>query len=586
MYKTFICRSLQISLLVYNWNRKEGDSVSDYRVVLCCLNSKYIHSSLAPWCIYVSAKNRCNENVRLSVVEGTVNEKEDTLFERLLSYTPDTIAFSCYIWNIKAVLSLSDKIRKFNPYIKIILGGPEVSYRQKDILLNNPSVDFIVTGEGEVAVPELINRLSFGLDTDIPAVSYRTAEAVHIDGRPAPTDESISPYCEEYFRSLNGRIAYIESSRGCPFGCAFCLSGRLGNVRYIDIERVKNEMVQLSQTGAKTVKFVDRTFNCNKSRAGEILNFIYENYGEAIPEGTCFHFEIAADLLDDLLFNIIGSLPIGAVQFEIGIQSFNESVLRAINRRTDITKVTENIKKLVSLGNCHIHIDLIAGLPEESFDSFVDGFNKAFALGANMLQLGFLKILPGTPMAESREKYPCEYCSEPPYQVISTPWMTQEELGILCVAENELDRLYNSGRFSCSLDYVLSASKTTPFKLFYGLGEYLYNIGEKGSIPLDKYTNLVYDYFTDLEGVDNVKLRDVMIYDRISTNNSGVIPDRLKITDPYMKKIRNLIKETDPLKKGCNRTAALLYSENKVVYCDYDIRNPVTGRYDVREYPI
>ncbi|MBR5826941.1 MAG: DUF4080 domain-containing protein [Clostridia bacterium] len=558
----------------------------EFKVVLCCLNSKYIHSSLAPWCIYTSSKKRCNAEVSVNVIEGTVNEKEDAIFERLLSGNPDAIAFSCYIWNIKTVLSLSEKIKNYNSDIQIILGGPEVSYCQSSIFIKNPSVDFIVSGEGEVTVPELINRLHLGIDTDIPAVSYRTADGVHIDGRVAPTDESISPYCEEYFQNLNGRIAYIESSRGCPFNCAFCLSGRLGNVRYIDILRVKPEMIKLSQMGAKTIKFVDRTFNCNKSRAAEILSFIIENYGKEILEGTCFHFEIAADLLDDNLFEIISRLPVGAVQFEIGIQSFNEVTLKAINRKTDLLKVEENIKRLVFFGNCHIHIDLIAGLPTEDFDSFVGGFNKAYGLGANMLQLGFLKILNGTPMAEYREKYPCEYCSEPPYTVISTPYISKEELEKLHIAENELDRLYNSGRFVRALGYVLSASKMPPFELFYSLGERLGFLGEKGSIPLDRYTNLVFEYFSLLEGVEAAKLRDAMIYDRISTNNSGVIPEKLKAADNNMKKVRNLIKEAAPLKSGRNRSVAILYTESKAIYCDYEYRNPVTGRYNVVEYPL
>lgn len=560
--------------------------MTDFKVLLVAVNSKYIHSSLAPWCIYTSAKKRCDEGVSLSVCEGTVNENEDVLLERILSYDSDVVAFSCYIWNISVVLNLCEKIKKFKSDIIIVLGGPEVSYRQWEILENNRSVDYVVSGEGEVTVPELINRLMHGEKVNLPAVSFRTDSGIYADNRSAPTDESVSPYCEEYFSSLNGRIAYIESSRGCPFSCAFCFSGRLGKVRYIDIERVKDEMVRLAQFGAKTIKFVDRTFNCNKNRAGEILNFINDHYGKEIPEGTCYHFEIAADLLDDSLLDIIARLPDGAVQFEIGIQSFNEVTLKAINRRTDITKVIENIKKLVSFSNSHIHIDLIAGLPEESYDSFISGFNRAYALGANMLQLGFLKILPGTPMAENREKYPCAHSCEPPYQITSTPWLSEAELEKLHIVENELDRLYNSGRFRYTLDYVISAGGITPFGLFLSFGEYLLQLGEKGSIPLDRYVNLVYDFFSTLDGVDETRLRNNMIKDRIASNNSGVIPEKLKIADKNMKKIKNLIRESDPPKKGVNRTVAILYGEDKAIYCDYDNYNPVTGRYLLNEYKI
>lgn len=557
--------------------------MANFKAVFCCLNSKYIHSSLAPWCLFVSCKKHCCSGIGLKVTEGTINEKEETVLSRILFEKPDVLSFSCYIWNITRVLSLCEKIKAFSPETKIILGGPEVSYNQKEVLENNPAVDYIVSGAGEVSIPKLINSIYLGSKDSILAVSYRTETGIHVDKTEPETDESISPYCEEYFNSLQGRIAYIESSRGCPFSCAFCLSGRLGKVRYIDLERVKNEMVRLSAMGAKTVKFVDRTFNCHKERAGEILKFIYEQYGRAIPTDTCFHFEIAADLLDSKLFEIIEKLPEGSVQFEVGIQSFNEATLKAINRKTDINKVTENIKKLIAFGNCHVHIDLIAGLPEEDFESFINGFNKAYELKANMLQLGFLKILKGSPMAENREKYPCEYSLTPPYEVISTPWITNEELRKLHTAENELERLYNSGRFRRTLDYVLSQSGITPYDLFFGLGEYLKQNNLTGSIPLDKYTNIVFDYFLSLEGIEKTKLRNRMIYDRIASNNSGVIPEKLKVSDPNLKKVMNFIKEKNPPQKSVNRTVAILYGENKAIYCDYILRDKVTGEYLVNE---
>ncbi len=554
------------------------------KVLFFSINSKYIHSSLAPWCLFTACRKYCCKEIIPEVSEGTVNEKDEALLSRILSYKSDAVAFSCYIWNIKRVLTLCDKIKKANPDTIIILGGPEVSYCQEQLLREHSSVDYVLSGEGEVTVPKLLNNIYLGSCTDIPALSYRTQEGFHIDERQPEADESISPYCQEYFNTLEGRIAYIESSRGCPFRCAFCLSGRLGDVRYIELERVKNEMVHLAAMGAKTIKFVDRTFNCHKKRAAELLNFIYEQYGRAIPEGVCFHFEIAADLLDEALFDIIGKLPVGSVQFEVGIQSFNEATLKAINRKSNLKKVTENVEKLLSIGNCHIHIDLIAGLPEESYESFIEGFNKAYALKANMLQLGFLKILKGSDMAENRDKYPGHYSAEPPYEVISTPFITSEELQKLHKAENELERLYNSGRFTRTLDYVLKATGITPYALFYGFALHLEAIGEKRSIPLDRYTNLAFDYFVTLDGTDKTGLRNAMIYDRIATNNSGVIPERLKVADINMKKIRNLIKESDPINKGVNRTVAILYGEGKAVYCDYENRNPVTGEYNVKEF--
>ena len=543
-----------------------------FKAVICAVNSKYIHSSLAPWCLYTACKNAGLSECDIKVIEGTINEKEEDIYERLMKEKPDFIGFSCYIWNIERVLSLAEKLKENG--ITIALGGPEVSYRQRDILEKYTFIDMVISGEGEESLPKLIGALSENKDINIKGVSLRKDENVIVsDGEAVDFQSTVSPYCKEYFESLGGRIAYIESSRGCPYSCAFCLSGRCGKVRFLPLERVKSEMLLLCQMGAKTIKFVDRTFNCNPKRAVEILSFIGEEYGKSIPCDVCFHFEIAADILTQELFEVISTLPVGAVQFEIGIQSFNEETLSRINRKTDVDLVEHNVKKILSYGNCHIHIDLIAGLPLEGYDSFVEGFNRAYGIGANMLQLGFLKILYGSPMAEDKEKYPCVYGSVPPYEVISTPWISEEELSRLRVCENELERLYNSGRFSRTLSYV--ARFIPPYDLFLGFGEFIIDKGEKGSIPLDKYVCLAYEYFSTLRGVDKTLLRDMMILDRISTNNSDVIPSCLKVPDARLKKLK--------YKVGKRCTVAILYSENSAVYCDYDEeKNPITGQWKIK----
>ncbi len=546
------------------------------KAVFCSINSKYIHSSLSVWYLYASAKKLCNEKVEVSVVEGTINEKEDEIIKRLLDKKPDLIAFSAYIWNIKTVLSVSEKIKTATPKIKILLGGPEVSFNQKDVLSENPFVDFISSGEGEKSVPLLLNALSEEANADIKGISQRKGDRIIInEGEVLSVEEIPSPYCEEYFATLGNRIAYIESSRGCPFNCAFCLSGKEGKVRFFDLSQVKANMLSLVNHGAKTVKFVDRTFNCNKNHAREILTFIKENYGAKIPSDVCFHFEIAADILDSELFDVIVEMPKGSVQFEVGIQSFNENTLRRINRKTDLCKVKENVKKLLSFGNCHIHIDLIAGLPEEDFISFRNSFNEAYELYANMLQLGFLKILHGSPMSERRELYPCEYSFEPPYEVVSTPWINADELKLLHKCENELERLYNSGRFSRTLSYVLSKTNILPFDLFIKMADFLLEKGEKGSIPLDKYTNLAFEFFSSLEGVDKALLRDRMLLDRITTNNSDVIPEALKVKDENLSRVKKEFAKLYPPKKGEKRTVAILYTENKAVLVRYQTQGRV-----------
>ena len=557
------------------------------KAVFCSINSKYIHSSLSVWYLFASSKKLCNENIELSVVEGTINEKESAVVDRLLAEKPDLIAFSSYIWNIKTVLSIAEKIKTANPMIKILLGGPEVSFNQREVLSEKPFVDYISSGEGEISVPLLINAIADNTDTDIKGISQRKGENIIVNEcEVLSIDEIPSPYCEEYFASLKNRIAYIESSRGCPFNCAFCLSGKEGKVRFFDLSKVKENMLSLVNNGAKTVKFVDRTFNCNKLHAREILLFIKENYGKSIPSDVCFHFEIAADIMTEELFQIIAELPKGSVQFEIGIQSFNENTLRKINRKTNLQKVTENVKHLLSFGNCHIHIDLIAGLPEEDFESFRNSFNKAYGIGADMLQLGFLKILHGSPMKEDQELYPCEYTKEPPYEVVSTPWINEAELAVLHKCENELERLYNSGRFRRTLDYVLAVCNKTPFDLFIKMGDFLSEKGEEGSIPLDKYTNLAFEFFSSLDGVDKAILRDRMILDRITTNNSDVIPESLKVKDEMLGKVKKEIAKLYPSKKGEKRTVAILYTENKAVLVKYENKNSVSGEYPFTEHNI
>lgn len=558
-----------------------------FKAVFAAINSKYIHSSLSVWYLFVSAKKRCREGIELTVCEGTINEKEEVILERLLRENADVIAFSCYIWNIRTVLSVAERIKKEAPDTAILLGGPEISFNQREVLSENPFVDFVSSGEGEVSVPELLNCLYEGNAPKTNGICFRKDGEISTSTADVVLPETIpSPYCEEYFSTLGNRIAYIESSRGCPFNCAFCLSGKEGKVRFFSLDAVKENMLLLVNNGAKTVKFVDRTFNCNKKHAKEILTFIKENYGEKIPSDVCFHFEIAADILDGELFEIIAEMPKGSVQFEIGIQSFNETTLRKINRKTDLSKVKENVRKLISFGNCHIHIDIIAGLPEEDFDSFGKSFNEAYALQANMLQLGFLKILHGSPMSENRELFPCEYSAEPPYEVASTPWISENELKALHKCENELERLHNSGRFSRTLSYVLSATDMEPFDLFMKTGDFFVAKGEKVSIPLDKYTNLAFEFFSSLDSVEKAVLRDKMLLDRITTNNSGVIPEALKVKDAALSKVKKRFNILYPPKKGEKRTVAILYTENKAALVRYESKNPVSGEYPITEHNI
>lgn len=538
--------------------------------VICNLNSQYIHSSLAPYYLMAGVKNFCTENIKVYVVEGTVNENIRDVANRIIAFKPKVLGLCCYIWNITAVKELICIIKQQIDDLIFVLGGPEVSYNANSILKENRFVDFIISGEGELPFSKLLNAILNDENTyDIPGLCFRRDGEIIVSEPYVSKEEPPSPFTPEYFKSLNGRIAYLESSRGCPYSCAFCLSGRCGCVRFFDLERTKKEMELLSKSGTKTIKFADRTFNANRRRAYEIFEYIIEN--RQIFKDVCFHFEIAGDILDDKTIELLSKAPAGSIQFEIGLQSFNKKTLEAINRKTNIERLKKNIKKIISGQNIHTHIDLIAGLPYENWSSIVESFNTAFSLKPNMLQFGFLKLLFGSPMHEMRDKFPCVYNTEPPYEVLKTPWLSKDELFALHSLEGALDKIYNSGRFKRTIDYLLNFY--SPFELFYEFGKE--NVNPK--ISLDEYTKLIYDFFSRQKGIDAGVLRDKMVCDRLATNSSGILPSVLQIRDKNLKKYKNII----PKRIGVKTGFAYLYTENSLVYAYYDNKNPVTGEYSL-----
>ena len=538
------------------------------------LNSKYIHSSLAPWCLLSGIRDFCDVKITANVIEGTINEKEENIIARLENENADIYSFCCYIWNIEYVKKIAEKIKeKTGAYI--VFGGPEVSFNASDVLDECSFVDFILSGEGEESIAALSTALCEKSDLSlVKGLCYRE-NGRNIISDPVVSDkELMSPYCEEYFHSLGGRIAYIEASRGCPFSCAFCLSGRCGKLVLFDIERVKNEILMLAKSGARTIKFIDRTFNAKRERADEILSFIIENYGREIPAGVCFHFEIDGGTLHESTLNILENAPVGLFQLEIGLQSFNAETLRAVHRNPDTTKLENIIKRLAGNGNMHIHADLIAGLPYENLKSFAESFNRLYFLKPHMLQLGFLKFLHGSELKEKSSQYGCTFSEKAPYEVLSTNWLTADEMQIIRNAENSADRLYNSGRFQRTLDFLIDECGFEPFGLFADFGEFT---SDKTNIPLDEYLSLVYNFFVDK--TDSNRLRDALVCDRLSSNSSGVIPECLKIKDGRLKRIKKHLAENMHLKGKV--ACAILYGADKVVYCDYTHKNPVTENYEL-----
>ncbi|MBR3767896.1 MAG: DUF4080 domain-containing protein [Clostridia bacterium] len=540
------------------------------KVISACLNSKYIHSSLSVWCLYAGVKKYCCSDIDIDVMETTINYDNNKFLQEIINKKPDLISFSCYIWNINKTLELC-RIIKEQLNCKIVLGGPEVAYRTAQILDNYGFIDFVLTGEGEWAFASLLNAITADCNfSAVEGLSFRNEKKIFINPEIEHNETPPSPYCDKYFEKLSGRIAYIETSRGCPFRCAYCLSGRVSNLRFFDLSQIKTDLFLLAKSGTKTIKFVDRTFNASVHHCNEILTFIKDNFGNSDYKNVCFHFEIAADILHNSTLEILSEMPQGLVQLEIGIQSFNETTLKHINRKSDIKRLIENIKKLISLRNIHVHIDLIAGLSFEDIESFIAGFNKAYLLKADMLQLGFLKLLHGADMREKRQEFPCEFSVDPPYEVISTPWINEDEIFELKRCEDALDRLYNSGRFLLTLGYLIDDIGFTPYELFAQFGkEYDFN-----NITLTDFVVCLFVYFSKFS--DPIILREKICCDLIASSVNITLPEQLKIYDPKYKQLKKYFSE----KLNQNIKMVILNSCNKVYIIPENARKNLNGRFE------
>lgn len=568
-------------------------------VVFSVLNAKYVHASPAPWCLAAGVKAYMPDLYsRVHIVEATINQPPEDVLGRILSLAPSVVAFSCYLWNIDTTLALCTALKQALPHVVIVLGGPEVSYRAKDVLQSYAQVDYILAGEGEESMPAFLKVVLVQDDpgllheqAQIAGLCGRRADGTIYDNAPCVLHGAVpSPLTAGYAEAVGGRIAYFETSRGCPYTCAFCLSGRCGTPRFFELDAVFEDLLRLANSGTQTIKFVDRTFNANAVHANKILQFILMHYGKEIPLGICFHFEIAGDILREETFALLEQMPAGAVQLEIGMQSFCEKTLEAVHRKTNTAILQTNIRRLVAMGNMHIHIDLIAGLPFEDLTVFTESFNTGYALGAQMLQLGFLKLLHGSPMRSLPQEFPCEFDENAPYQVRTTPWLSAEDFTLLHRTEDAVERVYNSGRFRQTVDYVLKVSGLTPFDFYTGLGVASHKMGVGWRISLDDYTAVLKEYCLMLKNVDGETLRDMMVRDRLLTNATGRLPACLYRRDDQLSKaVRYLGEraETAP-KKGVRRGVALLYAAQTMCWVDYipEEQNPVTGRWVLHEIPL
>ena len=548
------------------------------KIVLASINSKYIHSSLGVWYLHSAAKTAGTDHT-VQVYESTINSHIEDIVADIYGLNPDVVGFSCYIWNIEYVKKITENLKKINPKLKIFFGGPEAGFDAQN-LLDTTVVDLIIKGEGEQAFINLLQN------------DFTAKEKVIV----TPVTEYFNPYSEEYFSALKGRIVYLETSRGCPFHCAFCLSGRDENVRFFDMDISKENIIKLANCGTQTVKFVDRTFNCNDKRARDIFEFIFEQRQLGnIPDDVVFHCEVEADLFTQATLDYLKTMPKGLFQFEAGLQSFNPETLKGVDRRHNVERLVHNLKEIAQMKNIHLHIDLIAGLPYEDYDSFAKGFDMAFDIGAEVIQLGFLKLLNGSPLAQQKDIHGYKHWSYAPYQVISNNYISYADLQKLHIAEDAVERIYNSNRFPNTLEYVLNSTKMSPYSLFYSMGEHCKKIGLQ-SPSLDSYTAVMLEYFGTLPNVDKAQLRDVMATDRIITDRTGKLYHCLHIADERMKNIRIALSNIDmdifenqreKAKQG-KIGFAILYTNGaeQVILADYTQQDKVTGQYPHRTMPL
>lgn len=447
------------------------------KFLLATLNSKYIHSNLAVCSLkaWAESMSETGEEDDIQIAEHTISQPADKIMADIFSRKADVLFLSCYIWNISMVSSLAEDMSKVRPELDIWLGGPEVSFHQQQTLEKMPFIRGILTGEGERSFGNLITAYSrthddgivdrelfFDMLRNIDGIAYRDGSGcVMINAAKEPMDLSEIPFPYKDLQNFSNRIIYYESSRGCPFRCSYCLSSIDKKLRLRNTEKVKQELKFFIDAHVPQVKFTDRTFNSDHRHAMDIWQFIKENdNGE-----TNFHFEIAADLLTDEELGFLGTLRPGQVQLEAGIQSTNHETLNAINRTMDIGRVRNAVEKIRTAGNIHIHLDLIAGLPFESFESFETSFNDVFDMRPEQLQLGFLKVLKGTPVEDRCREYGIIYRSEPPYEVLATKWITYEELVELKGIEEMVEVYYNSGQFRNSVEEILKLY-ISPFSFF------------------------------------------------------------------------------------------------------------------------
>ena len=545
------------------------------KILLVACNAKYIHSNLAVYDLQAYASDYADHIV---LKEYTINQQKDDIMRDIYLEHPDVVCVSCYIWNLSFVKELMADLIKILPGADFWAGGPEVSYDAEKFLTENSEFKGVMVGEGEETFKELagyyVEKNPQDLK-DMTGICYRDGDQIIHNGWRQIMDLSSIPFIYKDLSAFKNRIMYYERSRGCPFSCSYCLSSIDKKLRFRDTETVKKELQFFIDNKVPQVKFVDRTFNCKHDHAMAIWKYINEHDNGV----TNFHFEISADLLREEELQEMSTMRPGLIQLEIGVQSTNPDTIKAIHRTMDFEKLKGIVDRIHSFGNIHQHLDLIAGLPYEDYDSFRHSFNDVYALKPQQLQLGFLKVLKGSHMMEMCREYGIVYKTQEPYEVLSTKWLDYDHVLKLKTVENMVEVYYNSGQFQNTLEYL---EKFFPdaFSIYERLGSFYMEkgYGDISHTRMRRYEILL-EFLEDMPEISVDQVKDQMVYDLYLRENLKSRPGFARDQKPFERQIWDFRKR----EKVAKNAHVEVFADGKVLLFDYADRDPLTNNAHVTD---
>ena len=545
------------------------------KILLVACNAKYIHSNLAVYDLQAYASDYADHIV---LKEYTINQQKDDIMRDIYLEHPDVVCVSCYIWNLSFVKELMADLIKILPGADFWAGGPEVSYDAEKFLTENSEFKGVMVGEGEETFKELagyyVEKNPQNLK-DMTGICYRDGDQIIHNGWRQIMDLSSIPFIYKDLSEFKNRIIYYESSRGCPFSCSYCLSSIDKKLRFRDTETVKKELQFFIDNKVPQVKFVDRTFNCKHDHAMAIWKYINEHDNGV----TNFHFEISADLLREEELQEMSTMRPGLIQLEIGVQSTNPDTIKAIHRTMDFEKLKGIVDRIHSFGNIHQHLDLIAGLPYEDYDSFRHSFNDVYALKPQQLQLGFLKVLKGSNMMEMCREYGIVYKTQEPYEVLSTKWLDYDHVLKLKTVENMVEVYYNSGQFQNTLEYL---EKFFPdaFSIYERLGSFYMEkgYGDVSHTRMRRYEILL-EFLEDVPEISVDQVKDQMVYDLYLRENLKSRPGFARDQKPFERQVWDFRKR----EKVAKNAHVEVFADGKVLLFDYADRDPLTNNAHVTD---